>query len=172
MSIASNAHDRAWAKANPIRPLTRFLLPALIVLAAGWAIAYATGIAPWLGTATRAEVFDSGPRQQVGRTIGFETFPFMRGQRIFVDYDLKRVDEGALAIRIVRNGVLYADRKGSALVTTPSSGRFEYVVPVSGRYSIISRCHSKNGGCDIAYTTTWGAHSVFESRGVMTGSLR
>lgn len=172
MSIASNAHDRAWAKANPIRPITRFLLPALVVLAAVWAIAYATGVAPWLGTATRAELVNGGPRIQEGRTIGFETFPFMRGQRIFVNYDLKRVKEGALAIRIVRNGVLYPDRRGSALVTQASSGRFEYVVPVSGRYSIISRCYAKTGGCDIAYTTTWGAHSVFESRGVMTGSLR
>ena len=48
----------------------------------------------------------------------------------------------------------------------PSKGRFEYIVPRSGRYSIVSRCYAKTEGCDISYKTTWGAHSVFESRGV------
>ena len=164
MSTAAQHHPNAGL--GLLGLATRFVIPAIVLIVAVWAVAYTTGIAPWLGTATRTELFNRGVVQREGRTIGLETFPFMRGQRIFVDYDISRVTKGGLAIRVIRNGVLYPDKKGAVLITKPSKGRFEYIVPRSGRYSIVSRCYAKTEGCDISYKTTWGAHSVFESRGV------
>ena len=146
---------------GPLKALGRSIVPLAVLAGAIWAGAYMAGIAPWLGTAQRTEVYESFPRHAEGMTIGFETFAFMRGQRVFIDYDLERAAKGTLTIRVIRNGALRADPKGSHLVQTMGPGRFEYVIPRSGTYSIVTRCHATTNGCDIGYTATWGANSVF-----------
>ena len=129
-------------------------LPLLAFLI--WVSAYALGLAPWLGFASQTETFVGQREAPSGVSVGPRTFAFVRGQRIFVSYDLTRADAGALKVRVIRRGDLTPDPRATLTLDRSETGRHEYVVPASGLYTVSLRCAPDDQGCDIAYRASWG----------------
>ena len=148
-----------------------FFFGALMLVLGAWSVAYSMGIAPWLGYAKQSEVFvgeRSGPQ---GLSIGPRTFGFVKGQRVFVSYDLQRADAGALEVRVVRRGDLTPDPSASLTLERSSKGRHVYRVPKSGLYTVALHCLPGAKGCDIAYRATWGGLPASDTLNVAEAEL-
>ena len=138
--------------------------PFLVILAALWFFAYGTGVFPYLGKKVWTERWAATPLVVVsdgvanGMNVGTRRFVFLKGQRIFVDYDLKRLTHGSLDVHIVQVGKIEAGGAGFKRVDRIGRGRVELVAPATGIYAISVKGSPDKNGYDLSYSATWGAY--------------
>ena len=134
---------------------------ALVVVL--WALAYLTGLAPWLGYVDKTHRDASGVGLSVaagtvsGGGFGPTTFAFLEGQEVFVDYDIE-IRRGALKIYVFNydglEDVLWQT------VTNSGSGTASVRIPETGLYKIVIEPTVVGGtgrGYDLDISATWGA---------------
>ena len=165
LSSDGTTHDRRGGF------LLTFILGGLAIAVVTWVIAYSVGIAPWLGFAKQSEAFVAQRVEPKGISVGPRTFAFTKGQRVFVSYDLHRIERGSLAVRVIQRGDLTPDPMATLVLTGEAKGRHEYRVPASGLYTIALHCLPGVNGCDVAYDATWGGLPPQERRTVVTSEL-
>lgn len=153
------ANRRALARCeenNRSRNVLGTLVAVGAALVPAWGVAYAMGVAPWLGYATQSQTFVQERSAPSGMSIGPRTFAFKRGQRVFVSYDLHRAEAGTLEVRVIRRGDLTPDPTATLTLERASKGLHEYRVPKSGLYTVALNCLPDANGCDVSYRASWG----------------
>jgi hypothetical protein len=137
----------------------------LIAAFALWAALYFSGALPWLGYAWLArQSFGAGPVRIVGETsagtsFGLESFVFIEGQEIVVDYDAE-IHAGSLWFYVYRPLDAELGAGTSHYVTESGAGVWTYRVPRTGFYTITiepSTARGNGRGFDLSYSVWWGA---------------
>ena len=150
--LSSEANVKGSGRRMPIA----ILFGAVCAMIGAWLIAYSTGYAPWLGFANQSEAYVGERIRPKGVSIGPRTFAFVKGQRVFVSYNLHKADQGALAVRVIQRGDLTQDPRATLTLSRTGKGRHEYRVPEAGLYTIALHCVAQNDACDVGYNATWG----------------
>ena len=127
-----------------------------------WLTGYFIGIFPWLGYRTATESnFGVGKVQFVGNnkaglTLGITKLPLMRGQKLYVNYDVD-IKTGSLQIWLYRPGFYGSGHR--VRISQSGKGKVTFPVKVTGLYKLQLRGWSDNKGrgWDLSYTATWGA---------------
>ena len=139
-----------------------------VAILVGWAASYATGAWPWFGYAsvTRSS-FGVGPIAHIGENyrgidVGLETFPFMKGQEVVIEYEAE-IRSGSLWFYVYRpfsgelgNGKsVYITESGKGVWTVPVEETGLYKISIDG-----SPSKGRGRGYDITYTVRWGGRGA------------
>jgi hypothetical protein len=130
-----------------------------------WLAAYANGSVPWLGYAwaTRTS-HGAGPIGIIGETnagtsFGIDTFIFLKGQEIVIDYDAE-ITAGSLWFHVFRPFDATLGDGAYHYVTASGKGAWATRIPETGLYTINIEPSAARGagrGYDMRYTVWWGA---------------
>ncbi len=134
---------------------------ALVVVL--WALAYLSGLAPWLGYVDKTHRDASGVGLSVaagtvsGAGFGPTTFAFLEGQQVFVDYDIA-IRRGAVLVNVLE----YAGMEHVLwqTVSTSGPGTATVRIPRTGLYKISIEPTVVGGvgrGYDLDISASWGA---------------
>lgn len=130
-----------------------------------WGALYASGVFPWLGYAwLKRDSSGAGPfsvvgEDQIGTSFGLETFFFVRGQEIVIDYDAE-IRAGSLFLYVWDWTKAGQGVGASRFITESGAGIWTYRIPRSGLYKITvepSTAKGAGGGFDMSYRVWWGA---------------
>lgn len=136
---------------------------AIVVLLALWVAAYMGGLAPWLGFEQRTvQSVGVGPVAHVGGLggglgIGLDSFVFLEGQELFVDYDVE-IRSGSLGVRLLDWGSF--EHVWRTRIAESATGRVSFRIPRTGLYELTiepSPLGGRGEGYDLTYGVTWGA---------------
>jgi len=139
-----------------------------LALLVGWVASYASGAWPWLGYASMTRsTFGAGPVTIVGENrrgidVGLETFYFVKGQEIVIEYDAE-IRAGSLWFYVYRPLDGELGDGTSTHITASGKGVWTVPVEVSDFYHISidgSVVKGQGHGYDISYTVKWGARSA------------
>lgn len=130
-----------------------------------WVALYATGAFPWLGYAwLKQESFGAGPiavigEDSAGTSFGLDTFFFVRGQEIVIDYDAK-IRTGSLMFYVYDLAKTGQGSGAQRFVTESGAGVWTTRIPRTGLYTISigpSVARGAGRGYDMSYSVWWGA---------------
>jgi hypothetical protein len=135
---------------------------AMVAALACWVAAFATGLFPWLGYASRSGrsisigPFPVGEANPGGLRFGLSNFLFVAGQTIVLSYDAKIAD-GCLSMHVWR--VFSPSKPADFNQCVTASGKGEWTVPVSatGIYHIFVTPRPIKGRWDMSFSVWWGA---------------
>jgi hypothetical protein len=153
------------SQSGPRRRATWSVLGVLTALLALWALAYFSGVFPWLGYAwQKRDTFGVGPitvvgEDRAGARWGVSTFAFLKGQEIVVDYDAD-IRAGSLRFYVYDMTKSGQGAGAAHFVTETGAGVWTYRVPQTGVYAILiepSVLHGVGRGYDVTYSVWWGA---------------
>ena len=139
-----------------------------IAFLVGWAASYVSGAWPWIGYASMTRTtFGAGAITIVGESrrgvdIGLETFFFLRGQEIVIEYDAE-IRAGSLWFYVYQPFDGKLGDGSSKYISSTSKGVWTVPVEVTGLYHITidgSPTKGRGQGYDISYTVKWGARSA------------
>jgi len=149
-------------------PARRVGLGAGAVFAAAilvWGALYFSGVVPWLGYAwLKHDSFGAGPfsvvgEDKMGTSFGLDTFFFLRGQEVVVDYDAE-IRSGSLMLYVYDMAKMGQGLGAQHFVTESGEGEWTTHIPRSGLYVISihpSTARGKPDGYNMSYSVWWGA---------------
>jgi hypothetical protein len=149
-------------------PARRAGIGVLVLFLAGiavWALAYFSGLFPWLGYAwLKRDSFGAGPiaivgEDRAGTTLGISHFIFFEGQEIVIDYSAT-IRAGSLWFYVFDIAKSGQGAGQGHYVTSSGTGIWTYRVPRTGLYTISigpSVVQGSGRGFDMSYSVRWGA---------------